>query len=80
MKCATRRPTTNKGEQHNHAYFDTWKDCVIDYAFFSAQYLDDIKTEKEYFEYLSQNYAEDTTYISKLKKIIEKKELKNILK
>lgn len=80
MKCATRRPTTNKGEQHNHAYFDTWKDCVIDYAFFSAQYLDDIKSEKEYFDYLSQNYAEDTTYISKLKEIIEKKELKKALK
>lgn len=72
MKCATKRPTTNKGEEHGHAYYDTWKESVVDYAFYSAQYLSDLKSEKEYLNYLSQSYAEDSTYVNKIKKIISK--------
>jgi hypothetical protein len=34
--------------------------------------LNDLRSESEYFEYLGQNYAEDTGYVEKLKKIIEK--------
>ncbi len=73
MKQATKRPTTNKGEQYNHAYYDNWKASVVDYAFFQAAYLSDIKTEKQYLEYLQQNYAEDTTYVPKLLQIINSK-------
>jgi hypothetical protein len=39
--------------------------------------LRSIKTEGEYFEYLRQNYAEDLTYVQRLKEIIKKEELKN---
>ena len=70
MKQATRRPTTNKGENKGHAVFDTWRDCVVDYAFYSATYLNDMKSEAEYLEYLRQNYAEDPNYVETLKKII----------
>lgn len=70
MKIATRRPTTNKGEENGYAYYTSWHESVVDYAFFSAQYLSDIKTEAQYFEYLKQNYAEDTSYVSRLKVII----------
>ena len=72
MKPAKLRPTTNKGENKGHAVFDTWRDCVVDYAFYSATYLNDMKSEAEYLEYLRQNYAEDPNYVSTLKKIIEK--------
>jgi len=72
MKVATKRPTTNKGEENGHAYYENWKESVVDYAFYSAQYLSDIKTEKEYLQYLSRSYAEDTTYVFKIKKIIDK--------
>jgi uncharacterized FlgJ-related protein len=72
MKVARRRPTTNKGEQYGHAFFDSWRDCVLDYAFYQAAYLSDIKTESQYFAYLGANYAEDPTYVEKLKKIIKK--------
>ena len=72
MKVARKRPTTNKGEQNGHAYFDSWKDCVVDYAFYQAAYLSDIKTESEYYAYLSANYAEDPTYVAKLKKLAKK--------
>ena len=69
MKVARKRPTTNKGEQYNHAYFDSWKDCVVDYAFYQAAYLSDLKTEHEYLEYLKLNYAEDGKYIQKVKQL-----------
>jgi len=72
MKVARKRPTTNKGEQYGHAYFDSWRDCVMDYAFYQAAYLNDIKTEEQYFAYLSANYAEDPSYVEKLKRIIRK--------
>jgi hypothetical protein len=72
MKVATRRPTTNKGEDNGHAFYDHWKESVVDYAFYSAQYLSHIKSESEYFEYLSQSYAEDAQYVTKLRKIISK--------
>lgn len=71
MKVATRRPTTNKGEENGHAYYDNWRESVVDYAFYSAQYLSDIKSEKEYLEYLKQNYAQDTSYVSKIKIILK---------
>ena len=72
MKKATSRPTTNKGVQLDHAYYDNWRKSVDDYAMFSAAYLNEIKSESEYFEYLKQNYAEDPNYVSKLKSIIAK--------
>lgn len=71
MRVATRRPTTNQGAEYGYAVYNTWRESVVDYAFFSAQYLSDIKTETEYFEYLKQNYAVDPTYVDRLKVIIE---------
>lgn len=71
MKVATKRPTTNKGEENGHAYYESWRESVVDYAFYSAQYLSNIKSEAEYFDYLSQSYAEDPNYIIKLKEIIK---------
>lgn len=79
MKVASSRQSTNTGEQFQHATYETWKDCIIDYALYQARYLNQIKNETQYFEYLGQNYAEDTNYVSKLKKIIEDKHLKQLL-
>lgn len=79
MREAKQRPTTNKGTENNHAYYDSWRESVVDYALFSAQFLSDIKTENQYFQYLKENYAEDSTYVSKLKQIISKKALKDLV-
>jgi hypothetical protein len=72
MKIATRRPTTNKGENRGHAAFDSWKESVVDYAFYQARYLGDIRTEAEYIQYLKANYAEDPKYIEKVIKLSRK--------
>jgi len=77
MKEAKLRANLAKGTNRGHAYYDTWQDCILDYALYYSTYLSDIRTEGEYFEYLRQNYAEDKTYVQRLKEIIKREELKN---
>ena len=77
MKQAVVRNNIAKGTNRGHAYYDSWQDSVIDYALYSATYLSDIKTEGEYFEYLRQNYAEDKSYVTRLKALISKRGLKS---
>jgi hypothetical protein len=56
-------------------------ESVVDYAFYQAQYLSDIKTEAEYLQYLKANYAEDPNYMAQLQVIIDKqKGNKNLFK
>lgn len=69
MRLASSRVTTRSGEQNGYAYYDTWKDCIIDYALRQAPYMQNIHTEQEYLQYLKDsNYAEDPEYINKLQK------------
>lgn len=77
MKEAKLRSNLAKGTNRGHAFYETWQESVIDYALFYSTYLHDLKTEGEYFEYLKQNYAEDPTYVQRLKAIISKRQLKN---
>lgn len=71
MKASTRRSSTNKGEQHGHAYYDSWRESVLDFALWQCRYLSNINTREQYFEYLRANYAEDPNYVSKLKKMLQ---------
>ena len=80
MKVAMSRMTTADGEQEGYAYYKTWMECVYDRALYSATYLSSIKTEDEYYNYLSQYYAEDKQYVDKLKEIINQRELKREFK
>jgi uncharacterized FlgJ-related protein len=75
MKEANRRINLAKGTQNEHAYYNTWNESLNDYALYASTYLSDLKTEEDYFDYLSQNYAEDKKYVSKLKTIIKDKNL-----
>jgi uncharacterized FlgJ-related protein len=76
MKQAQLRSTLALGTNKGHAYYENWQDSVVDYALFYSTYLSDIKTEGEYFEYLRQNYAEDPTYVQRLRLLIQKNNLK----
>lgn len=80
LKEAKRRPTTALGTDHNHAYYDNWKESVLDYAFLQAAYMHEIKTEDEYYQYLGQYYAEDPNYVVSLKEIVNKMKLKELVK
>ncbi len=76
MKEAKQRASVATGTMHNHAHYNTWSDSVVDYALFYSTYLYSINTEEEYFQYLKQ-YAEDPSYIERLKEVIKTNKLKS---
>ena len=76
MREARQRINTAGGTRRCHAFYDNWLESLFDYGFYSSRYLGKLKTEKEYFEYLSKHYATDVNYVSKLKIIIKKENLK----
>lgn len=80
MRQARVRINTAKGTQYNHAYYETWRESVYDYAFYQARYLNTAKTEDEYFAILGQSYAEAPRYVQALQQEIKRHNLKNKFK
>ena len=78
MKQARARPTTALGTQLGHAYYNDWKESVVDYALYQAAYLNKLRTEKKYLSYLNRNYAEAKNYDKALIQIIERENLKEL--
>ena len=78
MKQARARATTAKGTQLGHAYYDHWKESVTDYALYQAAYLNKLRTEKKYLNYLDRNYAEASNYDKHLVDIINRHNLKEL--
>jgi len=76
MKEAYVRVHTAKGTQYGHAYYENWEESVYDYAFYQCRYLGAIRTEDEYFNYLSNSYAEAPNYIKILKQVIVDEKLR----
>ena len=76
MKEAAQRIHLAKGTNRNHAYYDSWVESLLDYAFYQSHYLSKIRTESQYFDYLSKHYAEDSKYVDKLKRVIKENNLK----
>lgn len=77
MKQAKSRANTAQGTEFGHAIYDTWKESLYDYALYYNAYLNKLKTESQYYSYLSQNYATDPEYVNKLKNIIQRDNLKD---
>lgn len=78
MKQANVRINTAKGTQYNHAYYDTWRESVYDYAFYQSRYMSAAKNEEEYFYILGQSYAESPDYVVALKQHIQKNNLRDL--
>lgn len=73
MKVSGGRPTLGRNNGNQFAEYDNWKESLVDYALWQAAYTRDIKTSKEYYEFLDKIYcARDsggTKYSTKLKQI-----------
>jgi len=78
MKQARTRVTTAQGTQYNHAYYENWRESVYDYAFYQCRYLSGLKTEEEYLAYLGRSYAEDPNYLSKIRSLVKKENLREL--
>lgn len=70
MKLPRVRPTTAVGKSRNHAVYQTWLLSLIDYKLWQDQMIRRAPTKRKYLEYLSRNYAEDKTYIRKIKNLL----------
>jgi len=55
-----------------------WRESIYDYAFYQCRYLGSIRTEGEYYQYLRANYAEDSTYVEALQRMIKNENLKDL--
>lgn len=69
MKEAKQRANLANGTKNGHAHFETWEESLLDYALLQCRFIGKISSEKDYFSYLEENYAEDSLYLSKIKKI-----------
>ena len=78
MKQARARCTTARGTELNHAFYDNWKESVYDYAFFQSRYLNDLRTESAYLDYLDRNYAEAPEYDKAILRVIENQNLREL--
>jgi len=78
MKQARTRVTTAQGTQYNHAYYENWRESVYDYAFYQCRYLSGLKNEEEYLAYLGRSYAEDPNYLSKIRNLVKKENLREL--
>ena len=78
MRKARKRITSSQAEKNTYAYYRDWIDCVYDYAMYQSNAMCEVNSESEYFAKLGARYAEDSTYVSKLKDIIIKENLKSI--
>lgn len=78
MKQARARCTTARGTELNHAFYNNWKESVYDYAFFQSRYLNDLRTEDAYLDYLDRNYAEAPEYDKAILKVIEHQNLREL--
>ena len=65
-------------EKNGYAYYRDWIDCVYDYGFYSCCNLSEVNSEEEYYSVLTERYAEDPTYIEKLKDLINREKLKKL--
>lgn len=80
QKEAKVRINLAKGTQYGHAYYDSWRDSVLDFAFWLATYASKCKTEEQMFQLLGKVYAENPNYVRNLKKHIKKGKLKEKFK
>lgn len=74
MKVPSTRPTLAVGTMMGHARFNSWHDCITDYAIWQSTFCRRF-TRDEYFAYLDRLYAEKKGYSDRLKNIIKSRGL-----
>ena len=68
MRHPAQRLTVSLGQKSGYARYRNWAYSVIDYGLWQRRYAYNL-TEEEYLTKLSNTYAEDPNYVSKVKNI-----------
>tara|TARA_R100000081_G_C4743437_1_gene130255 strand:- start:209 stop:769 length:561 start_codon:yes stop_codon:yes gene_type:complete len=76
MKEARVRVNLAEGTQYGHAYYNNWKESVMDYALWYSTYAYKCNTEKQLYKLLDRQYAEASAYVSSLQHVIKINNLK----
>lgn len=75
MRFPRQRETVAIKDVGGYSYYDTWMHSVIDLRLYYSAYLDG-KTEDEVYAFLGRRYAQSPQYVSALKQIIKRENLK----
>lgn len=75
MRHPAQRLTVSLGQKNGYASYRNWAYSVIDYGLWQRKYAYNL-TEEEYLTKLSNTYAEDPNYVSKVKNIAKNLENK----
>lgn len=78
MKHPGVRPTTSMGTKFGYASYSSWRESVIDYLLYSTTQIKNVSSEEEYYNFLGKMYAENTSYVEVLKKMVREKKLKDL--
>ena len=70
MKLARVRATNALGEKNSHANYKSWVHSIRDYKIWQDAVVSKYKSRRAYLKYLSENYAQDKKYISKIKQML----------
>ena len=79
LREAKARLTTSKGTHLNHAYYNNWKESVLDRLLYETKYLGKLNRE-QYLLYLDRVYAESGGYDKALEDVVRKNKLKEKFK
>jgi uncharacterized FlgJ-related protein len=79
LREAKARLTTSKGTHLNHAYYNNWKESVLDRLLYETKYLGNL-SRADYLKYLDASYAQAGNYDKVLESIIKKNKLKEKFK
>lgn len=78
MKHPGVRPTTSMGCKFGYASYSSWRESVIDYLLYSTTQIKNVSSEEEYYNFLGRMYAENTSYVEILKKMVKERKLKDL--
>ena len=77
QKEAKVRINLARGTQYGHAYYNSWEESILDYAYWYSTYASKCKTEEQFYQLLDRVYAEDELYSKKLRAMVEEEQLKS---
>lgn len=60
MECTTGRPTLGINIGQRFAKYNTWKECLADYALWQNYMTREVRNEDEYYEFLDKVYCPKT--------------------
>ena len=80
MKEAKSRINLALGSKRGYAYYRSWEDSVLDYAFYMAYKSKYLNSENNYYAMLSKSYAENPNYVFTLKNFINKNNIKQLFR